>query len=426
MSSLKETEESFENLETERRQALHAVMSFVAVLAILGGLFLVVWFLVISKPSAAKKTDEAKMARTVEVAIVEPAKGGASISAEGVVESQRVVTLTAEVTGKLVEVSPNLVAGGRVREGEILTAIESADYRAALEQTKAAKERALSAVADAELALQQEEARRDQALRDWQKLGKGKPSELLSRVPQIASAEARLASARADVESAKAEVERASRNLERTIIRAPFDAVVRQESVEVGAVLAPGTTLATLFSERSLEVELPLKLEDYALLRRDENGRVFGRVVFQGTLGTRTIQWPGEIVRTTGEVERGALTAGVVVAIEATDGEGELRLPPPGMFVRAELTGRSLEENLVVPREAVREGNRVAVVTPSNTIDYRDLQVVRSNATEVLVSEGVVAGERVILTRLAGAVQGMEVEVEEPKQPGEPKPREEQ
>lgn len=425
MSDSAEIEESFENLEKERRQSLHAVTSFLAVLAILMVMLLAIWFLVINKPSAAKKDDEKKMARTVEVAVVKAAEGGAAISAEGVVQSQRVVTLTAEVTGKLIEVSPNLVPGGKVRQDEILAVIDPADYRAAMEQAKASKERTVSAVADAELALQQEKAKRDQALRDWKKLGKGEPSDLLARVPQIASVAARLESARADIESAKAEVARAARNLERTVIRAPFDAVVREESVEVGAVLAPGAMLATLFSERSLEVELPLKLEDYALLQRDENGTVKGEVTLRGTLGSRIVMWPGRVVRTTGEVERGALTAGVVVAIESTDGEGELSLPPPGMFVEAELMGQSLEENKVVPREAVREGDRVAVVADDGTIDFRNLAIVRSNPTEVLVSDGVSVGERVVLTRMSGAIQGMKVDVRKSGQKEEPKDGEE-
>lgn len=405
----------FEELEKERGVALRAVMSFVAVLAILGGMFVVIWILVLSKPSAAKKAVAPAMARTVEVAEVRPAEGGARIRAEGIVESQRVVNLTAEVTGKLIEVNANLVPGGKVRQDETLVVIDPSDYRAALEQSKASLERARMSVADAQLAIEQEEAKRDQALRDWEKLGRGPASDLLARRPQLASAEARLASSKADVESAQAEMERASRNLARTVIRAPFDAVVRQESVEIGAVLSPGTMLATLFSERSLEVELPLRLEDYALLRRNESGQVEGEVSLRGTLGVREVTWPGRIVRTTGEVERGALTAGLVVAVDATDGEGELRLPPPGLFVKAELTGQSLQNAFAVPREAVREGDRVAVLTDNNTITFRNLEVVRSTADQVLVSEGVTLGEKVILTRIAGAIEGMEVEVREPE-----------
>ena len=412
---------TFEELEEDRGLALRAVVSFLAVLVILGMAFAAIWIMILSKPKAAKKAEVAAMARTVQVATIEQAEGEVEIRADGVVESQRVVNLTAEVTGKLIEVNANLVPGGKVREDEVLVVIDSSDYRAALEQAKATVERARMTVADSELAIEQEEARRDQSLRDWKKLGEGAPSDLLSRKPQLLSAQARLASARADVMSAEAEVERANRNLARTVIRAPFDAVVREESVEVGAVLAPGTMLATLFSERSLEVELPLTLEDYALLRRDEIGAVKGEVFLKGKLGVREVTWPGRIVRTTGEVERGALTASVVVAVEAADGEGELRLPPPGMFVQAELKGQVLSQAFVVPREAVREGDRVAIVSEEGKIEFRELSVVRADAMSVYTSRGVSKGEQVVLTRLAGAVEGMEVEVAAPKEEETPK-----
>ena len=63
------------------------------------------------------------------------------------------------------------------------------------------------------------------------------------------------------------------------------------------------------------------------------------------------------------------------------------------------------------PREAVREGDRVAIVSDDNSIEFRNLSVVRANATDVFTSGGVSEGERVVLTRMAGAVEGMEVEV---------------
>ena len=394
-----------------RWEKLRTLMSVVMVAVILGGTGATINYLVKNKPEAEKEEERALTAPVVEVVASRAFEGGVEIEAEGIVESQKTVALTAEVSGKAVEVADSLVPGGKVREGQVLLRMEPADYRAALEQAKAAQERAELTVTDALLALDQEKARRDQALRDWKKLGTGEPSDLLSRKPQLASAEARVSSTQADVLSAQAEVDRAARNLERTVIRAPFDAVVRQEAVEVGAVLAPGTQLATLFSERSLEVELPLRLADYALLRRDENGAVVGEVELSGTLGNREVIWPGRIVRTTGEVSRGALTAGVVVAVDAAEGEGELSLPPAGLFVEASLQGQELAGAVVIPREAVREGDRVAVFSADETLEMRDLKVARTSATEVLATKGVEVGELVILTRLSNPVPGMALSV---------------
>ena len=394
----------------QKFRTLMTVIMMLVFMGVVGGL---VKFLVATKPEAKKAEEQVKIIPVVKVIEVRPAKGGVEIEAEGVVESQRVVSLTAEISGKLIRVNQKLVPGGTVSRDEILVEIEPADYRAALEQAKAVKERAKMSVADAQLALAQEVARREQALRDWRELGQGEPSALLERKPQLTSAEARLASARADVESAVAEVERAQRNLERTVIRAPFDAVVRQESVEVGAVLVPGMILTTLFSERDLEVELPLKLEDYAFLERDERGSVAGQVNLSAKLGLREVTWPGRLVRTSGELTRASLSASVVVAIDSSEEEGELNLPPTGLFVEAELKGQAILGAMVIPREAVREGRRLMVVEADGLLAFREVKVVRSFDEEVWVTEGVEIGEQVIVTRISGATEGMEVQVSE-------------
>ena len=52
------------------------------------------------------------------------------------------------------------------------------------------------------------------------------------------------------------------------------------------------------------------------------------------------------------------------------------------------------------------------MVSDEGLLDWRALTVIRSNASEIFVSKGVEVGERVVLTRLTGAIQGMEVEVE--------------
>lgn len=401
-----------------KQQAWHTILSVVLVFVFLGGAGGILKFLEETKPEAKKKDIVGAVLPTVETVTAREYEGDTLLEAEGIVESQREISLTAEVTGKIVEVNPSLVVGGEVRAHEVLLRIEQADFRAAREQAVAMVERARSVVSDAVLMLEQEEARREQALRDWEKLGEGEPSDLLVRKPQIASAKARLQSAKADVQSAVAEVARAERNLERTVLRAPFDSVVRQKSAEVGVVATPGAPLVTLFSEDNLEVELELSLEDYALIQRDESGQVAGEVVLSGQMGSQETRWSAKLVRTTGEIRRGALTAGVVAEIDSmSDVE---HLPPPGFFVEAEIKGQSLLGLVSVPREAVRSGNTVYVVSEEKKIERREIEVVRSGLNELLVSEGVEAGDEVVLTRLFGVSEGMEVmtagEEEESKQ----------
>lgn len=398
MSEENKEEEDWEDLEVQRRADLKAVLSFVAGLVILV-LVGVVSAVMMAGKEKPEPEEVAEVTPSVEVATVVPYEGSIEVVGEGVVATLREVAISAEVSGKVTEIGGNVKMGGQVRAGELLLRLDRADYQNSLDQ-------ATAQIAEAEMTIVEEKARRDQALRDWQTLGSGEPSDLLARKPQLKSAEARLASVRA-------EVARARRNLERTEIRAPFDGIVRSEFVEKGMIVAPGVELITLFSPSELEVLLPVALSNYGMLARDEGGRLTGSATLSGNLGGEELTWPGRIVRSSGEVASGALTAGVVVAIEAASREGPLRYPPPGLFVKATLTGQELTGAVTIPREAIRGSNEVYVLTGEDRIMKRRLEVARSGRDEVLATAGVEAGERLVMTRMNTAVDGMEVLVTE-------------
>jgi RND family efflux transporter MFP subunit len=393
-----ETEEEWSELELQRKSDLKAVLSFViglVMLALVAGLSFVL-LKTMQKPEAVEVSEPIPSVQVVEV---RPYEGNTEIEAEGVVETLREVTLSAQVSGKVTEVGDNVKAGGRVTAGELLVRLEEADYQTALEQAK-------SQVAEAELALEQEEARRDQALRDWEKLGKGEIGDLLARKPQLKSV-------RSSLESARAEVARAQRDLERTEIQAPFAGVIRSESVERGAIVSPGVELMTLFSPSELEVMLPIPLSKYGLLARDETGNLTGNAVVRGTLGGEEWTWPGEIVRSSGEVESGALTSGVVISVQPADLEGPLRFPPPGLFVNVTLSGSRLNDAVIIPRQAVRGSNEVYILGEGNQLELRELTVTRATREEVLATAGVKAGELLVTTRMSSATEGLNVKVTE-------------
>jgi RND family efflux transporter MFP subunit len=397
MSEPEEIEESLEEMESTRRKAIHAVMSFLLGVVILIILAAVVVFLVKTK-SKADRVVAKPLVPVVDVWEVSTKPWQATIVSQGVVESIREVTLSAEVAGRVVLVAPQLLRGAAVGEGDVLVEIEQADYLA--EQA-----RAEAALAEAKLVYAQEEARKEQALRDWQKLGRGKPSDLMLRIPQLASAEAR-------VDSATAEVARAARNVERTRITAPFDGTVRMESVELGAILVPGSMVAQMYSTRELEVRLPLALSDFGFLQRNDDGSVEGEVVLTGTIGTRRCEWPGQVVRVDGEVDRETLSATIIVRVgEAADEPPYLRYPPVGLFVEAIVPGRELKSLAKIPRDALRGGSEVIVVDENNLLSIREVRIARSDRTHVYVSEGVENGEPVVTTRMSGVANGVEVEI---------------
>lgn len=389
-----------DRLESERKNEANAVISFLVILGIIGltilGLVIFKW----TKPELTEVSRE-KPRPAVELVTVSKTNHVVEIRADGVVESLRETNLAAEVQGRVVDISPNLKRGGRVTKGEVLVKLDTADYQTALASAEVH-------AAEASLELDQERARVEQARLDWDKLGQGEPrNPLVLRAPYLKAAEAKL-------DSARQQVEKARRDLERTQIVAPFDAGVRSASAEVGAVVAPGSMIAELYSNGEIEVRLPLSLEDFGFLNRDASGNIQGDVTLRGTIGLKDHEWKAVPARVDPEIDRKTLSASVVVKVLAGR-DPEFPLPPVGLFVDARLGGKTLDSVVEIPRRALLDGHRVIVVGEKDKILFRDVRVLRADEKTVLIGEGLESGERVVLTRLSSPVVGMEVTVETPK-----------
>jgi RND family efflux transporter MFP subunit len=391
-----------ERAEKDRKEQVKAVASFVLILAIIVGTVLGIVLLVINK-RVAKEDVKQRIVPTVEIVVVTGADHTVKILTQGVVESARETMLAAEVGGRVMEISPSFKQGGVVKKGERLLQIDPADYRAALAAAEVRR-------AEAELALELERARVEQAKLDWAKLGSGSDplNPLVLREPYLAAAEASAASA---VEAAA----KARRDVERTEILAPFDAGLRSANAEVGAVVAPGTMVAELYASGDLEVRLPLSLEDFGFLARDADSKVTGEIVLKGKIGAEEYVWKAETARVDPEIARETLSAHIAVKVLPTEGSA-FPLPPVGLFVNAEIAGKTLDDVKEIPRRALLEGNRAIVVMADDKIAFRDLKIPRLTRDTALVSGGLEAGDRVVLTRLSAPVSGMEIEIDAEKE----------
>ena len=151
-------------------------------------------FLIMNGPKASTAEPEEKIVTVVtEAAVVAGIQ--IQLKSQGEVKPRHRTQLMAEVGGKLSYVSERFRAGNTFegptgeKEGELLLQIEKGDYEAAVAAAQAT-------LAEAKLALTMEEVRRAQGMRDWDKIRKGQePTELVRRVPQIRSAEAKIKAA---------------------------------------------------------------------------------------------------------------------------------------------------------------------------------------------------------------------------------------
>jgi RND family efflux transporter MFP subunit len=331
-----------------------------------------------------------------------------SVASQGTVEPRVESQLVPEVSGRVLRVSPALVDGGFFEKGEVLLDVDPFDYRQALAEQRAR-------VAQARLRLAREEAEADVARREWVDLGRGdEANPLTMREPQLADA-------RAAVEAAEAMLQRAGRDLERTTIRAPFDGRVRRKQVDVGQYITRGAPVATIYSVDAAEVRLPLPDREIAYLDlrldyRDKASADGGpEVILRSEFAGQVHEWSGRIVRTEGEID--PKTRMVHVVARVTDPYGRERSDRPvplavGMFVHAEIGGRTVRDVAVLPRAALRSGDRVWVVN-DDQIHFRPVQVLRAERDVVLIEGGLENGELVCISPMEAVTDGMRVRVGE-------------
>jgi RND family efflux transporter MFP subunit len=357
----------------------------------------------------------AKIARVDRGALVETLTASISkrlitINSTGIVQPHQEVTIIPQVSGRVISQSPKLMAGGFFRQDEVLFQIEPVDY-------ELARERARAALAKVEFELTSVESRARIARSEWDRLKNGQEAPanaLVLHEPQLKDARANLLSAQAALRQAEIE-------LARTTITAPFNGVIRTESIDAGQYVRAGTAVLVLAGTDAAEVVVPVNLADLHWLRipGPEHDAAASPAEIILPAGNRNFTWPGKIARALAEVDAQGRMARLVVAIQdpylldkpGAPGQPALAI---GSFVEVSFTGRTMTDIFVVPRPALRDHNTVWVMTADNLLAIRPVQIARLERDEVFISEGLAVGERLILTNLSGAANGMKLRSAEP------------
>ncbi len=356
----------------------------------------------LKKPSEKKPPTERRL--LVDVTPVELSSLAMTVPSQGTVRPRTSTTLVAEAAGQVIEVADSFVAGGFFRKGDVLLTLDPRDYEVAIKQASAS-------LAQAEAAKAQEQARSEQALKDWQQLGRsGKPSTLVLREPQLAEATAR-------VDAAEADLLRAERDLEKTKVRAPYDGLLQSKQADVGRYVTPGTQLGTAFAVDSAEIRLPLSDADlaYLALPTFTNQDQWPEVTLSASIAGQPRQWRANIVRTEGVVdERSRVTYAVARLADpygVFNADSAHTPLPIGTFVEADIDGIWAEQVALLPRHVLRDNNTVLLAGAENELEIRQVEVLRADAQRVYVSSGLNVGDRVITTAIDIPIPGLELTI---------------
>ncbi len=343
----------------------------------------------------------------VEVAEVRRLPRRIDVAAQGtVVPAQRVV-VQPQVSGRIDAVAANLAPGTILRAGDLIFAIEDADFKLAVAK-------ATAAVAEAAAQMELEQGRGRVAEREWELFqdeldAEQKAASLALREPQLRS---RLSA----VQTARANLARDRLDLERTVVRSPFNAVVLSESIEVGQIVTPQSQAVTLAGTDAFWVRAAVRTDELDQLRVPGlHGAAHGSRALVRLDAEDGDVLPGRIVRLLGDLDTAGRMARVLVEVAdplglgSGAGRGDRRgLLLLDSYVDLMLEGATVRDLFEVPREWLHEGGNLRMYSDGR-LELRPVEVAWRFEDSVCIAGGLNEGEMVVTSRLATPIEGMKL-----------------
>ena len=415
---------------------------------------LVLLFLVKNRqePRRSEIRETARPVRIItvpEVAIVPRALG------YGIVQAGQSWEALAEVAGKVVEIHPELKKGALLRAGEVLLRIDPAEYGLAkiraqadienleaqlneLKQNEQDLRRSLS-VEKRSLDISRQDLERRQRLFDKGTISKSELEREQTRilaqqnaVQNLQTSLNRLPSQRkaiqAKIASSRANLEGTGLDIQKTTIRVPFDCRISEANVELAQYVQIGKILLKADSIRFVEVlaQTPLnafrRLFDPNRLKAD-TGRMNleklreilpKRALVRFYMGDTSIQWEGRFVRVSEMLDPQTRTVGVYVVVDEPYQKIRPGERPPlvkNMYCEVELSGYPRNKTPVIPRAALHPEEIVYLVSGGNRLQRKQIEVDYAQGSIVSVKSGIVAGDRIVVSDIVPAIDGMLLEL---------------
>lgn len=314
------------------------------------------------------------------------------IKAIGIVEASSSVSVKAQVSGEIKRIHFN--EGDEVKEGSVLFTLDSQPYEAALKRAEAtlAKDRILEAKA-------REDVERYAELAKKEYITKEQYNQI------VVNAESLMEIMKAE----EAAVQGARIDLDRCLIRAPITGKTGEVRLKVGNLVKAGDDkpLVVINKIHPVYVKFALPEQELANLRNYmKKGEIRVEVTVPGYENQKQI---GKLFFIDNAVDD--MTATIQAKAVFDNEEGILW---PGQYVDVVVILAIEANSIVIPSQAVQtgqEGDFVFVVNKGNVVKNRRLKISRNLGEEVVVGDGITAGEIVVTDGQMQLVSGAKVKI---------------
>jgi RND family efflux transporter MFP subunit len=343
---------------------------------------------------------------TVRVIEVQQSTVELNVGSQGKVQPSVTANLSSAVAGPVSWISPQMEAGGFISEGETLLRLDTSDY-----ETMQARSNA---------SMRQAKAEADHAAREYGRM-KELAADRLASESQLQDAQRQAEVTAARLSDAVANLDQASLDLARAEIKAPFDAIVNTREVELGQYVNRAQSVAVLYGAGEVEVRVPLAIRQLGFLdiplglRGELSGDDAPSVTINGMYGGIEHRWQGKLVRIEASIDPNSNTVQTIIRVrqpmEEMVASGEASIPLPiGLYVNADIQGKIVSDIIALPRSVIRNNNQVLVVDAENKMFFREVEIFRLEEDNVLISGGLLPGERICISPIQAVVDGMAVQ----------------
>jgi RND family efflux transporter MFP subunit len=334
------------------------------------------------------------------VAARQLASGGADrtiLNASGYVTARREATVSAKVTGKVVEVL--IEEGMKVKEGQVLARLDDSNVRTSLDVAEAELQ-------STRLTLEETRAQLKQAdlefARDTE-LAKAKyisPSDLDKAESDAMTLRARVIRQQQDITTAERQVSLWKQQIEDMVIRAPFDGVITTKNAQPGEMLSPvsagggftRTGIGTVVDMKSLEIELDVN-ENYI-------NRVEPAQPAEATLDAYP-DWkiPCKVIAIIPTADRQKSTVKVRVGFDKLDPRILPDMSVKVAFRETAAAPTAVTRAVLVPKSALlsQDGHDVVFVAQNGRAERRAVTVIDTQGDDSVLSAGLSAGEIIVV-----------------------------
>lgn len=356
--------------------------------------------IIVFRPHPHPRPARAHVAATVDVVVAQPRTVSVNVIAQGTVTPRRQIDVVSQVSGALVEVSPQFANGGYFAKGATLAQIDPRDYEVAVAKAQAA-------LIEAEKNLATEKGLVRQAKLQWRDLGSSDSNDLFLRKPQLAAAEAQ-------VMAAQAGVKQANINLERTRIALPFAGRISNTWVDLGQFVNMGAKIASVYDASVALVRLPLTDQQAALINLplgpEWSQTVMPDVTLRGVVAGVAHEWTGKLTRTEASLDAQSRMFYAIVEIADPFNPKQHAVPLlMGMYVEAEITGKPFANVVALPKSVIFRRDKVFSVNADNKLQEKTVTLLRTSDDTVWFTGDIAEGEHLVLDRQGYLTDGASV-----------------